>query len=148
MVRTKQIARKSTGPLKAVSPPKKSKKVRPPPVIAGVKKPHRYRPGTVALREIRRFQKTASLLIPRTPFQRLAREIAQLYVGNLRFHQKALVALQEGAEQYIVEILEDSSLCAMHARRVTLQPRDLQLALRLRGDNDILLSLHKNLGAP
>ena len=99
-------------------------------VNAGTKKRRhrRYRPGTVALREIRRFQKSTELLIRQMPFQRLVREIAQTYSPYLRFQSGAILALQEAAEAYLVGLLEDSNLCAIHAKRVTIMPRDMQLA--------------------
>ena len=88
------------------------------------KKPHRYRPGTVALREIRRYQKSTELLIRKLPFQRLVREIAQdLGKINIRFQSGAIMALQEASEAYLVGLLEDSNLCAVHAKRVTIMPR-------------------------
>ena len=97
---------------------------------AGTKKRkrRRYRPGTVALREIRRFQKSTELLIRRMPFQRLVKEIAQTYSPSLRFQSGAVLALQEAAEVYLVGLLEHSNLCAIHAKRVTIMPRDMQLA--------------------
>ena len=103
---------------------------------AGTKKRkrQRYRPGTVALREIRRFQKSTELLIRRMPFQRLVKEIAQTYSPYLRFQSGAVLALQEAAEAYLVGLLEDSNLCAIHAKRVTIMPRDIQLARRIRGE--------------
>ena len=105
-------------------------------VNAGTKKRKRrkYRPGTVALREIRRFQKSTELLIWRMPFQKLVREIAQTYSPYLWFQSGAVLALQEAAEAYLVGLLEDSSLCAIHAKRVTIMPRDMQLAWRIRGE--------------
>ena len=105
-------------------------------VNVGTKKRRRrrYRPGTVALREIRRFQKSTELLIRRMPFQRLVREIAQTYSPYLRFQSGAILALQEAAEAYLVGLLEDSNLCAIHAKRVTIMPRDMQLARRIRGE--------------
>jgi histone H3 len=102
----------------------------------GVKKPHRYRPGTVALREICRFQKTTELLIRKAPFQRLVREIAQKISKNkdLRFQSLAVLALHEASEAYMVGMFEDTNLCAVHAKRVTIMPRDMLLARRLRGE--------------
>ena len=88
----------------------------------------RYRPGTVALREIRRYQKSSELLIQRMPFQRLVREIAQTHNPYVRFQSGAILALQESAEAYLVGLLEDSNLFAIHAKRVTIMPRDIQLA--------------------
>ena len=99
----------------------------------GVKKPHRYRPGTVALREIRKFQKSTDLLIRKLPFQRLVREIAHEISPNLCFQSAALMALQEASEAYIVQLFEDTNLCALHAHRVTILPKDMLLARRIRG---------------
>src|ERR1700744_2540690 len=87
----------------------------------GVKKPHRFRPGTVALREIRRYQKSTELLIRKLPFQRLVREIAQDFKSDLRFQSSAIGALQESVESYLVSLFEDTNLCAIHAKRVTIQ---------------------------
>ena len=98
------------------------------------KKPHRFRPGTVALREIRRYQKSTELLIRKMPFQRLVREIAQDFKPDLRFQASAVAALQEASEAYLVGLFEDTNLCALHARRVTIMPRDIQLARRIRGE--------------
>ena len=98
------------------------------------RKAHKYRPGTVALREIRRYQKTAELLIRKMPFQRLVRQIAQHHNPNLQFQSGAIMALQESAEAYLVGLLEDTNLCAIHARRVTIMPKDMQLARRIRGE--------------
>ena len=104
------------------------------PATGGVKKPHRYRPGTVALREIRRYQKSTELLIRKLPFQRLVREIAQEFKTDLRFQGSAVLALQEAAEAYLVGLFEDTNLCAIHAKRVTIMPKDIQLARRIRGE--------------
>ena len=103
----------------------------------GIKKPHRYRPGTVALREIRRYQKSTELLIRKLPFQRLVREIALDFWpkdGGPRFTANAIKALQEAAEAYLVGLFEDTNLCAIHAKRVTIMPKDIQLARRIRGE--------------
>ncbi|KAL4559393.1 hypothetical protein LXL04_031531 [Taraxacum kok-saghyz] len=102
------------------------------PTTGGVKKPHRYRPGTVALREIRKYQKSTELLIRKLPFQRLVREIAQDFKTDLRFQSHAVLALQEAAEAYLVGLFEDTNLCAIHAKRVTIMPKDIQLARRIR----------------
>jgi histone H3 len=87
----------------------------------GVKRPHRYKPGTVALREIRRYQKSTELLIRKLPFQRLVREIAQDFRSELRFQSSAIQALQEIGEDYLVSLFEDTNLCAIHAKRVTIR---------------------------
>ena len=102
--------------------------------VGGVKKPHRHRPGTVALREIRKYQKSTDLLIRKLPFQRLVREIAQEYRNDLRFQSSAVLALQEAAEAYLVGLFEDTNLAAIHAHRVTIMTRDMQLARRIRGE--------------
>ena len=104
------------------------------PATGGVKKPHRYRPGTVALREIRKYQKSTELLIRKLPFQRLVREIAQDFKTDLRFQSSAVLALQEASEAYLVGLFEDTNLCAIHAKRVTIMPKDVQLARRIRGE--------------
>ncbi|CAI9572515.1 unnamed protein product [Staurois parvus] len=91
-------------------------------------------PGTVALREIRRYQKSTELLIRKLPFQRLVREIAQDFKTDLRFQSSAVMALQEAAEAYLVGLFEDTNLCAIHAKRVTIMPKDIQLARRIRGE--------------
>ncbi|KAK4686201.1 histone H3, partial [Tremellales sp. Uapishka_1] len=140
MARTKQTARKSTGgkaPRKQLATKaarKSNKNVAGGAATGGVKKPHRYRPGTVALREIRRYQKSTELLIRKLPFQRLVREIAQDFKTDLRFQSSAVMALQEASEAYLVSLFEDTNLAAIHAKRVTIQPKDLQLARRLRGE--------------
>lgn len=105
------------------------------PAATGVKKPHRYRPGTVALKEIRKYQKTTELLIRKLPFQRLVREIAQDFKNDLRFQGTAIVALQEAAESYLTGLFEDTNLGAIHAKRVTIMPKDVQLARRIRGEH-------------
>lgn len=99
-----------------------------------VKKRHRYRPGTVALREIRKFQKSTELLIRKLPFQRLVREIANDFYDGLRFQAAAIMALQEASEAYLVSLFEDVNLCAIHAKRVTIKAADMRLALRIRGE--------------
>ena len=112
MARTKQTARKSTGgkaPRKQLATKAARKSA---PATGGVKKPHRYRPGTVALREIRRYQKSTELLIRKLPFQRLVREIAQDFKTDLRFQSSAVMALQEASEAYLVGLFEDTNLCA------------------------------------
>ena len=135
MARTKQTARKSTGgkaPRKRLAT-KAARKSAPP--ASGVKKPHRYRPGTVALREIRRYQKSTDLLIRKAPFQRLTRELAHDHLKtNYRFQGSAILALQESTEAYSVGLNEDSNLCAIHGKRVTIMPKDIQLAHSIRGE--------------
>ena len=142
MARTKQTARKSTAqkvPRKQLVAQKIARKTAP--VTTGVKKPHRFRPGTVALREIRKYQKSTDLLIRKLPFQRLGtylaysvRELAHEFKQELRFQSSAVLALQEAAEAYLVSLFEDTNLCAIHAKRVTIMPKDIQLARRIRGE--------------
>ena len=103
------------------------------PSVGGIKRPHRYRPGTVALREIRRYQKSTELLIKKLPFQRLVREVAQGQKDDLRFTSSAMLALQEASEAFLVQLFEDTNACALHAKRVTIMKKDMALAKRLRG---------------
>uniref|UniRef100_A0A3P8TRN6 H3 clustered histone 11 n=1 Tax=Amphiprion percula TaxID=161767 RepID=A0A3P8TRN6_AMPPE len=125
----KKIKKKKKKKKKKKSPPLSSITSWPPrlparaPATGGVKKPHRYRPGTVALREIRRYQKSTELLIRKLPFQRLVREIAQDFKTDL-----------QASEAYLVGLFEDTNLCAIHAKRVTIMPKDIQLARRIRGE--------------
>lgn len=97
-----------------------------------LKKPRRYRPGTVALRQIRKYQKSTDLLIRKLPFQRLVREIAEDRRPGLRFQSTAILCLQEAGESYLTGLFEDTNLCAIHAKRVTIFPKDMQLARRIR----------------
>lgn len=133
MARTKQTARKIIGgkaPRKALA---KNAARKSTLITGGVKKTHRYRPGTVALREIRQYQKSTKLLLPKLPFQRLVREISKEYPTTRHIQASALLALQEASEAYLIEMFEDSNLCALHDKRVTVLPKDLQLTLRIRG---------------
>lgn len=135
---------------------KNSKRQRAP---GGVKLPHKYRPGTgnfeqapclwfdlnlrlvflVALREIRRYQKSTDLLIKKTPFRRLLKELLEdigLVFKIARIQKSAVEAIQVAAEEFLVRLFEDSNLCAIHAKRVTIQPKDIRLARRIRGDRE------------
>ncbi|CAO4380392.1 unnamed protein product [Caenorhabditis nigoni] len=137
MARTKQLARRSTGfanstPMMQKTAPQEGivmRKAAPP-----IMKPHRYPPGVVALREVRRYQKSTELLIRKRPFERLVREIAQDMKSDLRFQSTAVEALQEASERFLVEIFELTQLCAIHAKRVTITSKDIQLARRIRGN--------------
>jgi len=161
--KTHQIARKSTGGKSPRKPkqPKQSTPLSKPPSSSKVprkslmqapskspknykspkspktpKSPRirRYRAGTKALMEIRRYQKTSDLLIPKLPFSRVIREVVQsVAAADMRFQAVAILALQEAAEAFLVTLFEDSILCAIHARRVTLMPKDMDLARRIRG---------------
>ena len=149
MARTKQTARKETGGRATRPTPRSNVSTRTPmgqkqPRQGGgagggapAKKPHRYRPGTVALREIRRYQKSTELLIRKRPFEKLVRELIQEFEStkdSLRLGKDAKFALQEAAEAYLVGLFEDTNLCAIHAKRVTIMPKDIQLARRIRGE--------------
>ena len=98
------------------------------------KRKHWYRPGTLALREIRHYQKKTNLLIKRAPFARLVREIVQGFRQELRFQNSAIGALQEAVEAYLVGLFEDTNLCAIHAKQITIMPKDIQLARCIRGE--------------
>jgi len=136
MARTKQVARKTP----AGGSSGKEIAVKPMVALAAIggrkmkNQPRRYRPGVVALREIRRYQKSTELLLRKMPFQRLVREIALDYRPDLRFQSSALLAMQEACEAYMVGLFEDTNLCAIHAKRVTIMVKDMQLARRIRGE--------------
>ncbi|PIN13883.1 Histones H3 and H4 [Handroanthus impetiginosus] len=150
MARTKQRAHRSTyrkrpaaGAHPSTSTPQSSKRTSPrtPPTAARssrgdeqARKKRRNRPGTVALREIRKYQKSWNLLIPAAPFIRIVREITYNYAPSIaRWQAEALVALQEAAEDYLVQLFEEAMLCAIHAKRVTLMKKDFELARRIGG---------------
>lgn len=154
----RQVARKSTGPVVAerVLAAKRSDRPegpdsdddgpRPPRAKKSTSTPHddhrrkknrrkiRYRPGQLALKNIRELQNTTDLQIPRLRFHRLVREITQTFYQDepYKYQPAALNALQEAAEAYLVYLFEDTNLCCVHARRVTIMPRDIQLARRIR----------------
>jgi histone H3 len=94
----------------------------------------RYRPGTKALREIRKYQKSHDLLLRKLPFKRLVQEVAADFRTDLSFRSQAVAALQEASEAYMTALFEDSNLCAIHGKRVTIMPKDIQLARRIRGE--------------
>ena len=99
----------------------------------GTKKPHRFRPGTVALREIRRHQKNSDCLaFPKLNFNRLVREIAQDYLDDLRFKEGVIDLLQLAAEDYLIDMCNCANLCAIHAKRETINTSDIQLARFIR----------------
>ena len=114
------------------------------PATDGVKKPHRYRPGTVALREIRRYQKSTNLMIPKMPYVKLLREITQDQCkqpkdGNdYRWQGVAILATQTAAEDYLTVQLEDANVCALHSKRVTVMPKDIQLVRRIKGEEAVI----------
>ncbi len=156
MARVKQFGRKLIGN----KVPHKAADLR-------MKKSRRYRPGTVALREICKYQKSTDLLIRKAPFQRLIREVCQSLGLDVRFQSTAMLALQEASEAHLIALFEDSkfnkcrplafgismladssrslhafafawivsaNLCAIHAKRITIMPKDMQLARRIRGE--------------
>nr|QEL13115.1 CENH3.2 [Cicerbita alpina] len=149
MARTKQLAKRSSSKAKhktgvaynstSTPPPRKSPRKNPASSEAGAgagagesKRRHRHKPGTQSLREVRRLQKTVNLLIPAAPFIRTVREISNYFAPEVtRWQAEALQALQEAAEDYLVQLFEDSMLCSIHAKHVTLMKKDWELARRL-----------------
>mmetsp|Transcript_8534 Transcript_8534/g.20990 ORF Transcript_8534/g.20990 Transcript_8534/m.20990 type:complete len:137 (-) Transcript_8534:429-839(-) len=134
MARTKQTARKSTGGKAPFRPFAQKAARKSAPAEGGVKKARRYKPGVRALQEIRRYQASTDTLIRKRSFQKLVREVAQEFKTDLRFQSEALGALQEASEAYLISLFEDTNLCAIHAKRVTIMPKDMQLARRIRGE--------------
>ena len=138
MARTKQTAHQSTGgkapryQLATKAAHKKGRALR----AGGVKKPHRYQPGTIALREIRRYQKSTETLIRKLPFQHIVREITVIVLDkkDTRFQSTAMLALQEASEAYLISLFEDTNLACMHTGRVRIMQKDMQLALRIHGE--------------
>ena len=145
MARTKQKARKSASgiPMLSRNEARRLAVVRAEARCTGGKelrtdgpKPRRYRPGTVALWEIRRYQRSTELLVRRVPFDHLVRELVQdLWRGGcvLRILPAAITALQEAAEAYLVLFFKDTNLCTIH-KCVTIMPKDIQLAQRICGE--------------
>lgn len=143
MPRTKQTFRTASGgkaPRKTVAskaPSKAPKKtIRKVPKAKGgdvhvsIKQTRpRFRPGTVALRDIRKYQRSTELILRRLPFQRLVRHCVQEWKSDARFQAAALLALQEAAETYIVKLYEDMNQLAVHAKRVTILEKDFYLVV-------------------
>ena len=133
------------GPRKewAIKIPKRTPIKRKTSTPLGVKRNFRHRPGTVALREIRKYQKSTELLIKKLPFSRLVREILTYETSILkegivskrskvsRLSSEAFLILQEATEKYLTDLFEDANLSAIHAKRYTIQPKDIQLARRV-----------------
>lgn len=148
MARTKALAQKANkanndlrpkknikGPNKSQKTDKSTKAMTNEEVVSqGIKK-HKHRPGSIALREIRKYQKNTDLVIRKLPFQRAVRSIAQS-LGDTRFQSRALKAIQECAEMYLVNLFCDSQLCALHANRITVYEKDMRLAKRIKGDRN------------
>ncbi len=132
MVRTKQMAPSSASgkPLRRLAPEIVRKSA---PDLKSLKRTYCHSPNTAALREIRAYEKSTELTISKFLFQRLVRELTEDFKTHLRFQSSAVIALQEAAEAYLVGLFEDTNLCAIHARRVTIIPKDIQLARRIRG---------------
>ena len=131
------MARTKNNQTKRFTPGAPAQKVpRHPPrkTTAGASRPHRYRPGTRVLLEIRRLQRSTDLIIKRLPFERLVRDIASEFMSNPRFQRVTILALQEASEAYSVKLFEDTNLLAIHAKRITITPKDLRLAQRIRGE--------------
>ena len=132
-----KVAAAAKDKMKMPSKSAKSKAIKKTaPAAGGMKdKPKRKaKPGMLALREVKRYQKETNMLLPRAPFQRLVRHITEEIDYQMRFQSQALLALQEASEAYIVGLFEDTNLCAIHANRVTVQKKDMELARRIRGD--------------
>ena len=130
MARTKHTARKDEVDKKRSAFAKKQPRSQTGQAMAQ-QQPHRYWPGTVVLREIRRYQKSTELLIHKLPFQHLVHKILQGYGVGYRVTLAMMMVLQEAAEAYLVQLLEDSNLCAIHAKCITIQPKDMQLARQI-----------------
>jgi histone H3 len=124
---------KKTGPAKGGIKPTTASQMS---VDGEKRKQAKRRPGTVALREIKRYQKSTNLLLPRASFQRVVRSICSEIDHDLRFQSQALIALQEATEAYLVGVFEDANLCCIHAKRVTIMKQDMELARRIRGENN------------
>jgi histone H3 len=102
--------------------------------VQGEKRPYRHKAGSIAKREIKRYQKSTNLLIPKAPFARFVREVSETLKKGMRFTSTALEAVQSSAEDYLVKLFEDASLCAAHGKRVTVMDKDILLARRIRGE--------------
>mmetsp|Transcript_9916 Transcript_9916/g.13807 ORF Transcript_9916/g.13807 Transcript_9916/m.13807 type:complete len:142 (+) Transcript_9916:30-455(+) len=140
MVRVKRTVGGSGNKRKPSRPTKYTLKNTPPE--GKKRKERRYRPGTKALKDIRRLQRSTDLLIRKLPFARVVREIAQDHAKNdyvFRWQHTALMALQEAAEDYLVHLFEDANLCAIHAKRVTIMIKDIRLSRRIRGVSEHFL---------
>ena len=142
MARTKQKARQTGGkaprsfytkpPPKGQGKGRKGARAPTKGEVPIIQRRKRYRPGTVAPREIRRYQKSTELLIRKLPFQGLVREIMTDFKADFRVGEGVMPALQEAVEAYLVGLFEDTNLCAIHAKRVMIMPKDIQLARKIR----------------
>jgi histone H3 len=139
MARTKQCPKRSTGgkapksQLRTTRAGKAAAAVLNTRALASDPRRHRrYRPGSRALRDIRKYQRSGDLLIKKAPFQRLVRQICEGFTKGLRFQGQAILALQEASEAFLVELFEITNLLALHANRVTIMIKDMKLARRIR----------------
>jgi histone H3 len=126
MARTKQAVQRSLAVAHAATKGFAHKSATPP-------KPHRFRPGTVALREIKKMQKSVDNLIPRAPLMRLVREIVSMFTSNgcgLRITKGAFQALRDAAEDMLVDVFETSQVFALHRGCITILPKDMKLVIR------------------
>ena len=134
------MARAKSTPKKRVPVSKAQKAVsraKPKPaavVLSDVKRPYRHKAGSVAKREIKRYQKSTNLLIPKASFARLVREVTERIRKGMRFTASALESVQTASEDYIVKLLNDANHCAIHGKRVTIMNKDILLARRIRGE--------------
>ncbi|KAL7502330.1 hypothetical protein ACHAXN_000309, partial [Cyclotella atomus] len=120
------------------------------PATGGVKKPHCYHPGTVLLREIRPYQKSVDLMFPKAPYMRFLRLLQQDSPSeykrrdngdDYRWHQgAAILATQTAAEDYLTRQLEDANVCALHSKRCTVMPKDIQLVRHIKGEETVTTS--------
>lgn len=134
MARTKQTARKSTGgkaPRKQLST-KAARKTASMGNSEAAKRPTRFRPGSVALKEIRKYQKSTECLIRKLPFTRFVRDIASKFKADARFGSSALACLQEALENFLTTLFEEAYRCAIHAKRVTLFSKDVTLVMKIK----------------
>lgn len=135
MARTKQTARKSTGgkaPRKQLSTKAARKTSSVTDSEAATKQPTRFRPGSVALKEIRKYQKSTECLIRKLPFTRFVRDIASKFKADARFGSTAMSCLQEASENFLTTLFEEAYRCAIHAKRVTLFPKDVNLVMKIK----------------
>ena len=139
MPKTKTAAKAKTSKKMPTKSSKSKALKKSAPAAGGVKKRafKGWKAGTVALREVKKYQKSVATLLPRAPFQRLVRSIVSDMDHDLRFQSQALAALQEASEAYIVGLFEDTNLCAIHAQRKTVMKKDMDLARRMRGDRNL-----------
>ena len=132
--RVKYTPRKTDRLRKSAATTSRAGKSNQVPMIGGIKRPHYYCPGMMVLHEIRRYQKSSELLIRKLPFQLLVLEVAQDFKTDFLFQREAIGALQEAAEAYLVGLVNDTNLCAIHTRCVMIMPKDIQRAHRIHGE--------------